>query len=415
MSDSIEKNRKLGLDLLNTALGAPAATQVTNSCYAISNIFGTIGFIVTGDGVVVIDAGVDEKTAEAALGVIRNVTGDPIKYLVYTHGHADHVKGAPVFKREGAVIVAHKNVAPRFDRYTAFNGYHERINGIQFAKDSFERDRYWSEFVYPDVEYSDSYTMELGGKTFLLSHEKGETDDATTVKVLADNVVYVGDFLIWAFPNIGNPNKVVRYEKEWFEALDRIAAEKPDHIVPGHGRVLSGGEALQALADTSAALRILYEQAKKFINEGRNLDDIIENAILPQQLAESPYIPEVYGTREFVLRGIHRRYTGWYDGNPSNLNPAPKTAQAKAVFELIGDREKIIRKAKETEQLGDLRLSLHIIDLALDGNPQDTEAAAYKSELLQKLGAASNNLFYRNFYLHEAERYAKKGKGGGLV
>ncbi|MCL1930455.1 MAG: MBL fold metallo-hydrolase [Treponema sp.] len=413
VAESRPKDRKINADMLSSIGGAPKATEIGGGHYAVTNIFGNIGFVVTEEGVVVVDAAVNEDVAKAVLSLIREITAAPIKYLIYTHGHGDHVKGAPVFKREGATIIAQRNVSRRFRRYTKFADYHARINGVQFAGGGFDGGRYWSEFVYPDIEYIDTYSFTLGGKEFILNHEYGETDDATVVTVKADGVVYAGDLIIWAFPNIGNPNKVLRYEHEWAQALDKIAAGKPQHVIPGHGPVLSGEDVGAALYETGEALRLLYEQAAKFINEGRDLDYIIENAVLPENIKNSKYIPEVYGTREFVLRGIHRRYTGWYDGNPSNLNPAPKADVAKVIYELIGNREKIISKAKEIADGGNVRLALHILDLALGGDPKEKEALLLKSEYLRKLGNESHNLFYVNFYLAAAERYQKAAEETG--
>lgn len=402
------ESQKISTDKFSELSGAPKASDIGEGNYAIANIFATVGFVVTDEGIVVIDAGVDEKTAESALRVIREISDKPIKYLIYTHGHGDHVKGAAVFKREGASIIAHKNVSRRFDRYINFSGYHARINGIQFASTSFVDAKYWESFVYPDVEYTDECSFELGGKKIVLRHEKGETDDATVVTVLPDNIVYAGDLLIWGFPNIGNPNKVIRYEHEWYEALDRIMAQNPKAAIPGHGPVLFGDDVQKALSDTGEALKLLYEQAKKFINEGRDLDYIIAHTSLPDHLKNSPYIRETYGTREFVLRGIHRRYTGWYDGNPSNLNPAPKADVAKAIFELIDKPKKILAKAEKLAKAGDVRLALHIVDIALSGGNEDKDAFKLKSELLKKLGLSSDNLFYRNFYLHESEKLTEE-------
>jgi alkyl sulfatase BDS1-like metallo-beta-lactamase superfamily hydrolase len=73
------------------------------------------------------------------------------------------------------------------------------------------------------------------------------------------------------------------------------------------------------------------------------------------------------------------------------------------VFDLIGDRSKILDTAREKANAGDLRLALHVVDLALGGDPDDHEALALKESLLRRLGSESDNLFYVNFYLHEAD------------
>ena len=393
-------------------IGFPEAHEIAPGHYNVHNMMGSVSFVVTDDGIVVIDSGNNEATGEALVGLIRTVSDKPIKYLIYTHGHFDHVKGAPAFKKEGAVIIAQRNVSRRFRRYTKFSGYHARINAVQFADDgNVSTADQWSSFIYPDVEYTDSYSLTLGGKTFALTHGYGETDDATVVAVPEDGIWYIGDFSIFSFPNIGNPQKVLRYDHEWFEMLDSIAAQNPKVVVPGHGPAVFGADALQLLRDTSDALKLLYEESVRYINEGRDLDYILAHVKLPENLANSPYIQPNYGTPEFVLRGIYRRYTGWYDGNPSNLNPAPKAEVSAITFELIGSREKIIRKARSLVGGGNPRLALAVLDLALGGDADDQEALLLKADILERLSDASGNLFYANFYHGAAEKLRRQGNG----
>jgi glyoxylase-like metal-dependent hydrolase (beta-lactamase superfamily II) len=399
---------KISFDPEDSVFREPEVTEVAPGYYAITNSFENIGFVVTEDGIVVIDSGISEVRGEALLAAIRTVSNKPIRYLIYTHGHVDHVKGAPAFRQAGATVIAQRNVSRRFRRYTALSGYHARINGIQGGGNLDEKailggQRYWSTFPYPDIEYIDEYDFSLGGKTFHLHHEYGETDDATLVEIAEDGIFYTGDLVVSSFPNIGNPNKVIRYDHEWAEALDRIAAKNPKILIPGHGAPLHGDDALTALHDTSEALRIVYQDTVRYINEGRDLDYILEHVTLPERLVKSPYLAQTYGNLEFTIRGIHRRYTGWYDGNPTHLNPAPRTEVDRVVFDLISDRSKILDTAREKADAGDLRLALHVVDLALGGDPDDAEALSLKESLLRKLGSESDNLFYVNFYLHEAD------------
>ncbi|WP_106498349.1 alkyl sulfatase dimerization domain-containing protein [Lentibacillus sp. Marseille-P4043] len=369
--------------------------------------FGNVGFVITEEGVVVIDSTISRSGARAVIKEIRKLTNKPIKYLIYTHGHGDHVGGASVFKEEGATVIGHRNVNKRFDRYTKLNEHHLAINSLQFKKKLTSKVR---KYVYPDITYDQEYTFELGGKTFRLIHGKGETDDATVIYIPENRICFIGDFIIWAFPNIGNPNKVIRYEREWYEMLDRILSLRPKAIGVGHGRSLIGRQEIEdCLGDTSNVLKYLHEECVKHINKMSSLDKMLSEIKVPEKLANSPYIKELYGCREFVIRGIHRRYTGWYDGNPTSLSSSPVKEVNRVIFDLIGSKEKIIRKAKDYHAKGKNQLSLHLIDLILIEDPEDKEMHLLKANVLKEMSSNSNNLFFRNFYSVNAEKEIEVG------
>jgi len=358
--------------------------------------FGNIGFIITNEGVVVIDSTVSPEGGEAVLAEIRKLTSLPIRYLIYTHGHADHVSGASVFKREGAIVIGHRNVVRRFDRYTKLWSHHIAINGLQFRKNLFTLE---PTFVYPDITYDQEHTFELGGKTFRLAHGKGETDDATVIYIPEDRVVYVGDFITWTFPNIGNPNKVIRYEKEWYETLERVQSWNPKAVATGHGPALLDPEQIQnALSHSIEVLKLLHERTIEYINKGAAEEQAVAEIELPEHLLNSPFLTPIYGTREFVIRGIYRRYTGWYNGNPTHLAPAPSDDVRREIVALIGDARAVIDRANELRANGQVQLSLHLIDLVISEPELEKEAVQFKKAALLELADQARNLFYHNFY-----------------
>ncbi len=371
--------------------------QLAEDHYSGANFgWGNIGFVITNEGVVVIDSTVSREGGEAVLAEIRKLTSLPIRYLIYTHGHADHVSGASVFKREGAIVIGHRNVVRRFDRYTKLWSHHIAINQLQFRKNLSTLEPV---FVYPDITYDQEFTFELGGKTFRLIHGKGETDDATVIYIPEDRVVYAGDFLIWTFPNIGNPNKVIRYEKEWYETLERVQSWNPKAIGTGHGPALLDPEEIQgALSHNIEVLKLLHERTIEYINKGAAEEQAVAEIELPEHLLNSPYLAQIYGTREFVIRGIYRRYTGWFNGNPTHLAPAPSEDVRREIAGLIGDTRAVLDRANELRANGQVQLSLHLIDLVIGEPEVKKEAVQFKKTALLELADQARNLFYHNFY-----------------
>jgi alkyl sulfatase BDS1-like metallo-beta-lactamase superfamily hydrolase len=110
------------------------------------------------------------------------------------------------------------------------------------------------------------------------------------------------------------------------------------------------------------ALRHLHEEVVKRLNQGAWIDQILEEARLPEDLAKKPYLAPVYGCPTFLIHEIHRRYAGWYDGNPSHLFPSKTRDIAKEVVTLAGGPEALLSRAKALKEAGKTQLALHLVD-----------------------------------------------------
>ncbi len=194
--------------------------------------FGNVTAFLTADGILVVDT----SLATNGAGIVRELrrrTDLPVRTIVYTHGHIDHVTGADAFLADAAArrdarptVVGHKLVAPRLQRYERMAGWINRINSIQFGMpvDADAPPPPRPAFAYPAVTYDDRTTITVGRESFELTHGLGETDDHTWLYAPDRNVVCSGDFFIWTCPNVGNPWKVQRYAEGWADGLEAIAA-----------------------------------------------------------------------------------------------------------------------------------------------------------------------------------------------
>ena len=248
--------------------------------------------------------------------------------MIYTHGHIDHTSGVELIDEEAEArgvprprIIAHRNVLRRLSRYEASHGFNSIVQGQQFN---------YSDYVYPvgqrrpDEIYDDTLSLSIGSERFELFHGQGETDDATFVWLPEHLILASGDFVIWVFPNTGNPRKVQRYAPDWAAALRQMQALKPEVLIPGHGPVIFGSErAAQVLNDGAAVLESLIRQTLELMNKGSSLDEILHSVRAPAELLAKPYLLPKYDDPEFVVRGIWHLYAGWFDGNPAHLKPAP--------------------------------------------------------------------------------------------
>jgi hypothetical protein len=188
--------------------------------------------------------------------------------------------------------------------------------------------------------------MEVGGETWELHHDKGETDDATWVWNPGRKVLCTGDLFIWASPNCGNPQKVQRYPREWAIGLRKMADLGAEVLLPGHGFPILGADRIRAAcSDAAELLESLVEQTLGLMNEGARLDDIVAAVKAPEHLLEKPYLRPVYDEPEFVVRNLWRLYGGWYDGNPARLKPPTDAAIAAEVASLAGGAARLAERA----------------------------------------------------------------------
>ncbi len=347
----------------------------------------------TADGLVLVDTG-SAFVAKAIHDELRRWTTERLHTAIYSHGHIDHVFGVGTWEAEaaqngwpGPSVVAHEALPARFDRYRMTNGYNAIINQRQFGAPGL---RWPTEYRYPDRTYRDELTLAVGGTTFTLRHEKGETDDHTVTWLADRKVLCCGDLFIWASPNAGNPQKVQRYPLEWAQALRRMIALQPEYLLPGHGFPIVGADRVRrALSDTAELLESLVTQTLEVMNGGGRLDEAIHTVTVPRELADRPYLQPVYDEPEFIVRTIWRQYGGWWDGNPATLKPASERALAVELATLVGGARALAARAVQLaeavlagdESAADADPTAGLLVAGLRGGEEGLRLAGHLAEL----------------------------------
>jgi alkyl sulfatase BDS1-like metallo-beta-lactamase superfamily hydrolase len=359
-----------------TSVAGGCAKPITDDAIAIHTgyLFGNATALRTAEGLVLMDTG-SRETAGLTLAALRRWDESPVHTVIYTHGHIDHTWGAKLLDREADAkgisrprIIAHRNVLQRFERYDTTHGLNSLVMGRQFNQPGYSFPEHHRR---PDQVYDDALTLAVGGVRIELFHGRGETDDATFVWLPEKRVLLSGDFVIWVFPNAGNPRKVQRYAPDWANALRRMHGLVPAILVPGHGPVVLGEERVaQMLNDGAEVLESLVTQTVDLMNSGRALDEILHSVSVPQNLVTKPYLLPKYDDPEFVVRNIWHLYAGWFDGNPAHLKPAPAAKLAEEIAALAGGSERLAERATELAEKGQTRLAAHLIELASTASPQ---------------------------------------------
>jgi alkyl sulfatase BDS1-like metallo-beta-lactamase superfamily hydrolase len=369
--------------------------------------------VKTEEGLVLVDTGAYFNQAET-VAMVRKFAPDRVNSAIYTHGHVDHACGMPAFVAEAQHnrvarprVVGHRATAARFDRYKRTPGYNSAVNARQFGTSA----EWPTEYVYPDTYFDDRFTLAAGTVKFECHHGRGETDDACWVYIPQRKVLCTGDFIIWAAPNAGNPQKSQRYAREWAEALRAMAKVPAEVLLPGHGVPVFGAMRVrQALLDTAEYLQSLYDQTIALMNDGVALDKIVNSVATPARLADKPYLQAVYDEPQFIVRNIWRLEGGWYDGVPSHLKPAPVASQAHEIATLAGGVDNVVARALAKFAERDFAIAAHLIDWAALEAPENKHVHEARAKIYAARAAeASSTMSHGIFRAAAMESAAKAG------
>jgi glyoxylase-like metal-dependent hydrolase (beta-lactamase superfamily II) len=386
------------------AIGDCQAVPVADDMIYIATrgVVGNVSALRTSEGLVVFDSG-GAQTARKIYDTLRAWDPAPIHTIILTHGHVDHVMGLPLFDQEARArshppirVIGQRDMLPRFKRYATTAGFNANINARQFGLPAY---RWPSEFRAPDVTYEDELSISVGGRSLELHHGMGETDDHTWTWIADRKVIISGDFVIWAAPNCGNPQKVQRYCKPWADAFRGMAAKNANALIPGHGPAVFGADRVQQLlGDGARLLDTIHDQAVALMNQGKTLDEVIAAVEMPGELLSRPYFQPTYDDPEFLVRNVWRLYGGWWDGDPAHLKPAPSSALASELASLAGGAGRLAERARVLAEQGELRLAGHLVEFAVKAEPDNVELHKIRIAVNQKRAAADRTTMGRGVF-----------------
>lgn len=377
------------------------------------------------DGLVVIDTMESLVAGREVARAYRALSDKPLRAIIYTHNHADHVFGAQAFIDELAVdgtdveIIAHRDTEALV--YRVVNEYRPilsarslRMFGTHLDDNEFanagiglrlglDGDSVFG-FVAPTLTVDERLERDVAGLRIVLERAPGETDDHLLVWLPDLALLAPGDNIYRAFPNLYTiRGTTYRSPKHWVASLDRMRELPVELLVPSHTEPVSGSDAItKVLTDYRDGISFVHDQAVRYINQGYTPDQLVEAVQLPSHLAASPYLQELYGTVEWSVRSVMAGNLGWFDGNPATLQPQPGRVRAQKLIDLAGGPTKVRDAARAALEGGDLQWALELSDMLLLTDASDDDAIDLRVEALKGLGSAAVNPNARHYYLSSA-------------
>ncbi len=190
------------------------------------NFISNAGFVVTDEGVVVVDALGSPVLAEALIAEIRRVTTQPIRYAIVTHYHADHIYGLQVLKAAGATILAHAAGREYLTSDTARLRLEASRNDLAPWIDANTR------LVAADRWLDADTTLRLGGVEIRIRHVgPAHTSEDLVVHVPQRGALFAGDLVFQGrIPYVGQADS-----QQWIASLGQLLALDAKVVIPGHG------------------------------------------------------------------------------------------------------------------------------------------------------------------------------------
>jgi alkyl sulfatase BDS1-like metallo-beta-lactamase superfamily hydrolase len=366
---------------------ASGAAEIADGIYASPGISNSY-LVTTEAGDALVNAGMsfEGPTTKRRFAAVSSA---PVKVLVFTQGHADHIGGTAALIEPDTRIIAQANypeVRGYWNRLMEFYGRRTQVLWRNVLGSRSELPKQPPDPV-PDVLFDDRHAFELGGRRFeLIATPGGETTDSLVVSLPEERIVFTGNLFGPMFGHLPNLYTIrgdkIRSALRFISAADLVLELDPKLLVTGHGDPIHGRDEIRAgLTRIRDATQWLHDRTVEGMNAGKDVYTLMAEIALPPEFA----VGQGHGKTSWCVRAIWEEYAGWFHyRSTTELYPVPPEAVHPDVVELAG-AEVLIRRAREHAEAGRPLEALHLTDMVLGGAPADADALEVRAAALETL------------------------------
>jgi len=416
MAEPIWKSRPG--EMFSATLGTEPINDFIHLSEGLSNCF----LVTTDEGNIVINTGMGFEAPyhKANYDTLSDL---PIRFIILTQGHVDHVGGVDFIRGEATQLIAQSGNEEHqaYDRrLAAFRGSRSgfafiKKNGASVRQARADFGELPPQAVpTPDITFDERYEFTLGGlRVELIAVPGAETNDSLIVWLPDHEICFVGNLFGCLIGHI--PNLVTVRGDRYRDALtcaaacDVVRELNPRLLLPGHHGPIEGRalirEELERIRD---ATLYVHDETVKGMNEGKDLFTLKQEIQLPPELE----VGQGYGTVRWDVQAIWEHYAGWFHHeSTTELYSVPQRAIHSDLIDLAGGQEAIVDRARSRFASGQREEALHLLDIVLSQDEAATSALELAIEIHQALEPESGNFWLTAWLRNQTELLGKRLKG----
>ena len=406
--------------------------EVTPSIYQVRGAdLSNITFIEGKTGIIVMDPCISVETAKAGFDLYRKHRGNKqVVAVIYTHSHLDHFGGVRGVVDEKDVkagkvrIVAPEHFVEEAVSENVLAGNHMRRRasymngklvppgpvGMVGAGLGLTTPNGMSTLIEPtNVITKTGQTLTIDGLTFEFLMAPGS-------EAPAEMHFYIPE--LKALTAAENANHTlhnlytlrgakVRDARAWASYLDQTIERWGDKAEvlygPHHWPTWGNARIVHHLKKQRDVYKYLNDQTLRLANHGYNMVEAAEMIDLPRELGQYWASRGTYGSVSHDVKAVWTYYLGYWDGNPTRLQPLPPIDAGKKYVEYMGGAGAVIRKARRDYEAGNYRWVAQVLDQVVSADPSNQEAKNLLADALEQMGYQAESGPWRNFYLTGAK------------
>ena len=399
--------------------------------YSIANIT----FVETDNGWFVMDVATSMECAKAAKDLVeKNLGVRPVYAISYSHTHGDHYAGAKMFATE-------QQVADGSVRIFAPEGFMEKVasENILLGAAMGRRATYQfsddSPSIYGALDAGLGKSIYGRTTTLLAPSDVIKFNQSVVVDGLevqfqltpgteapVEMNTYIPKYkTLFGAENVnGTLHNVytlrgaeIRDALAWAKYIDETIMLWPDmeYVCSSHNWPRYGNETcISYLENHRDIYKFIHDRTINLLNKGYTLNEVGRMVVLPSALEKEWTTHGYYGTVSHNARAVAQKYLGFYDANPSNLNPLMQEDAAKKYVEYMGGAEAMLRLAQRDYDNGEYAWVAEVLNRAVFADPENMEVRALLADALEQLGYQAESAIWRNAYMKGATELRGKGK-----
>ncbi|MBW2942533.1 MBL fold metallo-hydrolase [Zhongshania aquimaris] len=380
------KDQQPKLATLVQAGGEQTETEKINDFIYMAKDISNAYLVKTKDGDVLINAGF-MGSAERIKQLFAPLRSGPLQAIFLTQAHADHFGGVPALKEANTKIIAHSKFSDTANFFKTLMPHLGRRSGKLWSGTIKGRGAPVPD-IEPDTTFEDRVSLTIGDVCFeAISTPGGEAPDASVIWLGNEKIVFSGNVFGPVFMSVPNLNTIrgdkPRSVNRFLESVDTVRKLGAELLITGHGEPIRGKERIAAdLNKLYDGVTYIRDATIAGMNSGKSVHELMAEIRLPEALQ----LGEFHGKVSWAVKSIWQEFSGWffYDSTTS-LYEVPASAVHQDLCELAGGAQQLAARAAAKIDAHKPLEALHLLDIALNAEPQQVDALTTKKRALEML------------------------------